>query len=260
MEKLFDFDDNNDKGEDFVIDSHDEKNCMGGQGGCTSNRCTRKVTDSVSLPLPSAGLSSCPFLKELYIGGNKISEVEGLHRLKLKVLDLHSNKLSSSKCLDQLANCSTLQSIVLEGNPAQKHVGDEQLKRHVLSLLPHLVYYNKQAVRSSRRCSKPQVAGGRQGRAVDRGGGGRSKRPLDLKLPRRSACVSVAMKSSGCHHVRAGAAAASHGSVRPSRQSRNAPPLAAIHGADHPSEGERRLPGTEISSEIFRIRSVDGLC
>uniref|UniRef100_A0A0E0HGH6 Uncharacterized protein n=1 Tax=Oryza nivara TaxID=4536 RepID=A0A0E0HGH6_ORYNI len=211
------------------------------------------------------GLASCPFLKELYIGGNKISEVEGLHRLKLKVLDLHGNSLSSSKCLDQLANCGTLQSITLEGNPAQRNVGDEQLKRHVLRLLPHLVCYNKQAVRS-RRCSKPQGGGGRHGRAVDLGGGGgggggRSKR-LELRLPRRSACASVALKSSGCHHhVRAGAAAAAHGSVRTSRQSRNnAPPMApTIRGADRSSEGERRLPGTEISGQIFRIRSADDL-
>ncbi|MCH1922498.1 protein phosphatase 1 regulatory subunit 42, partial [Shewanella sp. A3A] len=33
------------------------------------------------------GLASCSSLKELYLGGNKISEVDGLHRLlKLKVL------------------------------------------------------------------------------------------------------------------------------------------------------------------------------
>ncbi|ONM07195.1 Outer arm dynein light chain 1 protein [Zea mays] len=35
------------------------------------------------------GLASCSSLKELYLVGNKISEVDGLHRLlKLKVLDL----------------------------------------------------------------------------------------------------------------------------------------------------------------------------
>uniref|UniRef100_A0A0D9WIB4 Uncharacterized protein n=1 Tax=Leersia perrieri TaxID=77586 RepID=A0A0D9WIB4_9ORYZ len=213
------------------------------------------------------GLSSCPFLKELYMGGNKISELEGLHRLKLKVLDLHSNKLSSPKCLNQLAaNCGTLQSITLEGNPAQKNVGDEQLRRHALTLLPNLVYYDKQAVRSSRRCNKPQVGGGRHGRAVSGasaggsgGGGGRSKR-LDLKLPRRS--------STGCtaHHVRS--AAAHHGSVRPSKQSRNAAHVAAIGGAGagaesadhHPSEGERRLPGVDSSGQILRIRSADDVC
>ncbi|XP_040380345.1 uncharacterized protein LOC102715116 [Oryza brachyantha] len=206
------------------------------------------------------GLSSCPFLKELYIGGNSISEVEGLHRLKLKVLDLHSNKLASSKCLDQLANCGTLQSITLDGNPAEKNIGDEPLKRHVLGLLPRLVFYNKQAVRTSRWSSKtkPQ-GGGRHGRAVDHGGGGRSKR-LDMKLPRRSACVSVAVKSSGCH--RAGAAAAhGHGSARLSKLSRNVTPLAAaIRVADHPSGEERRLAGTENSSQICRIRSADDLC
>ncbi|KAI0497818.1 hypothetical protein KFK09_021055 [Dendrobium nobile] len=95
------------------------------------------------------GLSSCTSLKELYLAGNKISEVEGLHRLvKLNIIDLRFNKISTVKGLGQLAaNYSSMQAINIEGNPAQINVGDEQLKKFLLGLLPNLVYYNKQAIR-----------------------------------------------------------------------------------------------------------------
>ncbi|KAE8730359.1 hypothetical protein F3Y22_tig00003041pilonHSYRG01421 [Hibiscus syriacus] len=95
------------------------------------------------------GLASCSSLKELYLAGNKISEVEGLHRLlKLMVLDLRFNKISTTKCLGQLAaNYNSLQAISLEGNPAQKNVGDEYLKKHLQGLLPNLVYFNRQAIK-----------------------------------------------------------------------------------------------------------------
>ncbi|KAI3728805.1 hypothetical protein L6452_17449 [Arctium lappa] len=96
------------------------------------------------------GLASCCSLKELYLAGNKISEVEGLHRLlKLNVLDLRFNKLSTTKSLGQLAaNYNSLQAISLEGNPAQKNIGDEQLKKFLLGLLPHLSYFNRQSIKS----------------------------------------------------------------------------------------------------------------
>ncbi|KAL3848934.1 hypothetical protein ACJIZ3_010816 [Penstemon smallii] len=95
------------------------------------------------------GLSGCSSIKELYIAGNKISEVEGLHRLlKINVLDLRFNKISTTKSLGQLAaNYSCLQALSLEGNPAQKNVGDEQLKKYVQSLLPNLTYYNRQSIK-----------------------------------------------------------------------------------------------------------------
>lgn len=95
------------------------------------------------------GLASCSSLKELYLAGNKISEVEGLHRLlKLNVLDLRFNKISTAKCLGQLAaNYGSLQAISLEGNPAQKNVGDEQLKKNLQSLLPNLIYFNRKPVK-----------------------------------------------------------------------------------------------------------------
>ncbi|XP_016485700.1 uncharacterized protein LOC107806103 [Nicotiana tabacum] len=95
------------------------------------------------------GLASCSSLKELYLAGNKISEVEGLHRLlKLNVLDLRFNKISTAKCLGQLAaNYGSLQAISLEGNPAQKNVGDEQLRKCLQGLLPNLVYFNRKPVK-----------------------------------------------------------------------------------------------------------------
>lgn len=93
-------------------------------------------------------MASCSSLKELYLAGNKISEVEGLHRLlKLSILDLRSNKISASQSFRQLvANYASLQAINLEANPAQKNIGDEQLKKYVLSLLPRLAYYNNKEV------------------------------------------------------------------------------------------------------------------
>ncbi|KAM3366634.1 hypothetical protein ACQJBY_015802 [Aegilops geniculata] len=97
------------------------------------------------------GLASCSSLKELYLAGNKISEVDGLHRLlKLKVLDLRHNKISTSKGLGQLAaNYNSLEAINLDGNPAQKNVGDQHLKKYLLGLLPNLAVYNKQPVRAT---------------------------------------------------------------------------------------------------------------
>jgi hypothetical protein len=97
------------------------------------------------------GLASCSSLKELYLAGNKISEVEGLHRLlKLTLLDLRFNKISTAKCLGLLAaNHSSLQAISLEGNPVQKNVGDEQLKKYLQGLLPHLLYFNRQSIKAS---------------------------------------------------------------------------------------------------------------
>lgn len=102
--------------------------------------------------LVNLGLASCSSLKELFLAGNKISEIEGLHRLlKLTVLDLRFNKFSTTKSLGLLAaNYSSLQAISLEGNPAQKNVGDEQLRKYLLGLLPHLVYYNRQGAKDAR--------------------------------------------------------------------------------------------------------------
>ncbi|TKY45475.1 phosphatase 1 regulatory subunit pprA [Spatholobus suberectus] len=57
------------------------------------------------------------------LAGNKINEVDGLHRLsKLSILDIHFNEISSAKCLGQLvANYNSLQAISLDGNPTQNN-------------------------------------------------------------------------------------------------------------------------------------------
>lgn len=94
------------------------------------------------------GLSNCSLLKELYLAGNKIGEVEGLHRLlKLTVLDLSFNKITTTKALGQLvANYNSLVALSLLGNPIQRNLSDDQLRRAVCSLLPKLAYLNKQPV------------------------------------------------------------------------------------------------------------------
>ncbi|ONK69744.1 uncharacterized protein A4U43_C05F26270 [Asparagus officinalis] len=105
----------------------------------------------MSCPL-LAGLSNCILIKELYLAGNKISNVEGLHRLlKLTVLDLSFNKLTTSKALGQLvANYNSLLALNLIGNPIQANIGDDQLRKVVTSLLPHLTYLNKQPIKPQR--------------------------------------------------------------------------------------------------------------
>uniref|UniRef100_A0A1D1XZV1 Protein phosphatase 1 regulatory subunit pprA n=1 Tax=Anthurium amnicola TaxID=1678845 RepID=A0A1D1XZV1_9ARAE len=97
------------------------------------------------------GLAACSSLKELYLAGNKISEVEGLHRLlKLNVLDLTFNKISTVKSLGQLAaNYGSLQAINLEGNPAQRNVGDDQLQKYLRGVCPRLIYFNKHIIRTN---------------------------------------------------------------------------------------------------------------
>lgn len=98
------------------------------------------------------GLSNCAIIKELYLAGNKISDVEGLHRLlKLTVLDLSFNKITTTKALGQLvANYNSLQALNLLGNPIQSNVSDDQLRKAVIGLLPNLVYLNKQPIKAQR--------------------------------------------------------------------------------------------------------------
>ncbi|KAL1204209.1 microtubule-associated protein AIR9 [Cardamine amara subsp. amara] len=98
------------------------------------------------------GLSNCTLIKELYLAGNKISNVEGLHRLlKLIVLDLSFNKIATTKAIGQLvANYNSLVALNILGNPIQRNVGDDQLRKTVSSLLPKLVYLNKQLIKPQR--------------------------------------------------------------------------------------------------------------
>lgn len=101
---------------------------------------------------PISGLSNCTLIKELYLAGNKISDVEGLHRLlRLSVLDLSFNKITTAKALGQLvANYHSLLALNLIGNPIQANIGDDQLRKTVTSLLPHLTYLNKQPIKPQR--------------------------------------------------------------------------------------------------------------
>ncbi|KAL2893803.1 Dynein assembly factor 1 axonemal [Bienertia sinuspersici] len=103
---------------------------------------------SINLSNNSIGLSGCTLLKELYLAGNKIGEVEGLHRLlKLTVLDLSFNKLTTAKALGQLvANYNSLVGLNILGNPIHSNLSSEQLRRAVTGLLPKLAYLNKQPV------------------------------------------------------------------------------------------------------------------
>ncbi|EHA8590902.1 Dynein assembly factor 1, axonemal [Cocos nucifera] len=98
------------------------------------------------------GLSNCTLIKELYLAGNKISDVEGLHRLlKLTVLDLSFNKITTAKALGQLvANYNSLLALNLLGNPIQRNIGDDQLRKAVSGLLPQLAYLNKQPIKPQR--------------------------------------------------------------------------------------------------------------
>lgn len=95
------------------------------------------------------GLSNYRQIKELYLSGNKISSIEGLHRLlKLTVLDLSFNKITTTKALGQLvANYNSILALNLIGNPIHYNIGEDQIKREVCSLLPHLTYLNKQAIK-----------------------------------------------------------------------------------------------------------------
>ncbi|KAL0302270.1 UNVERIFIED_CONTAM: hypothetical protein Sangu_3109900 [Sesamum angustifolium] len=103
---------------------------------------------SVNLSNNFIGLSCCTLIKELYLSGNKISNVEGLHRLlKLTVLDLSFNKITTAKALGQLvANYHTLIALNLLGNPIQGNISNDQLRKTLCSLLPKLVLLNKQPI------------------------------------------------------------------------------------------------------------------
>ncbi|KAL5972941.1 hypothetical protein ACLOJK_039748 [Asimina triloba] len=179
------------------------------------------------------GLASCSSLKELYLAGNKIGEVEGLHRLlKMNVLDLRFNKISTAKSLGQLAaNYSSLQIINLEGNPAQRNIGDDQLKKYLLSLLPHLVYFNRQTIKSS---SLKEIADHRPSRAMS---GYQLERGLrsEHKLPRRG--------SYGLSSHKGAAVSSSISHSRSSQRSRG-----VQHGRPPPALGRRGSQHLNISS------------
>lgn len=102
--------------------------------------------------------------------------MEGLHRLlKLAVLDVSFNRITTAKSLGQLvANYGSLRALNLLGNPVQANAGDDTLRKAVTGLLPRLEYLNKQAVKPqrAREVAKDTVAQA----ALGNGGGGWSSR------------------------------------------------------------------------------------
>lgn len=139
-----------------------------------------------------AGLSSCTAIRELYLAGNKIGDVEGLHRLlKLAVLDVSFNKIGTAKSLGQLvANYGSLRAINLLGNPVQANAGDDTLRRAVSGLLPRIEYLNKQAVKPqrAREVAKDSVAQAALGNAA----GANSRRRPARRLGQSPAGSSAA--------------------------------------------------------------------
>lgn len=129
----------------------------------------------------ASGLSNCTLIKELYLAGNKISDVEGLHRLlKLTVLDLSFNKITTTKALGQLvANYNSLLALNLLGNPIQRNIGDDQLRKAVSGLLPRLAYLNKQPVKPQRA---REVATDSVAKAALGNGGWNSRRRLTRRV------------------------------------------------------------------------------
>ncbi|OIV96727.1 hypothetical protein TanjilG_09269 [Lupinus angustifolius] len=100
----------------------------------------------------NGGLSNCTLIKELYISGNSISDVAGLHRLlKLTVPDLRFNKITIKATGQLVANYNSLQVLNLIGNPIQRNISDNQLQKADSGLLPKLVDLNKPPI-------KPQMA------------------------------------------------------------------------------------------------------
>lgn len=78
--------------------------------------------------------------------------VEGLHRLlKLTVLDMSFNKITTAKALGQLvANHNSLIAVNLLGNPIQSNISDDQLRKTLCSLLPKLALLNKQPINTQK--------------------------------------------------------------------------------------------------------------
>ena len=143
--------------------------------------------------------------------------MEGLHRLlKLAVLDLSFNKITTAKALGQLvANYHSLLALNLVGNPVQANVGDDALRRAVTGLLPNLAYLNKQPVKPQR--SAREVATDSVARAA-LGGSGSGSRSLRKRPSRR---LTQSPRSSSLTRGRSGGG---DGSVR-SRSKGKAPRL-----------------------------------
>lgn len=203
------------------------------------------------------GLASCSSIKELYLAGNKISEVEGLHRLlKLNILDLRFNRISTAKGLGQLAaNYGSLQAINLEGNPAQRNVGDEQLRKFLLGLLPNLVYYNKQTIRMASK-----EASVRAERAAASPQFDRSTRNERSNLSRRVSHGLNLNQLASSHHGQQ--IVATTPSRKPSSKERHVRlqlPPAFPTVAKKRSDAGRKTSGLSATDAMKRSRSMGGL-
>ena len=150
------------------------------------------------------GLSNCTAIRELYLAGNKISDVEGLHRLlKLAVLDVSFNRVTTARSLGQLvANYGSLRALNLLGNPVEAATGGGTLRRAVSGLLPRIEYLNRQAVKPqrAREAAKDSIARA----ALGNGGGWSSRR----RPPRR---VNQSPGSSGKSRGRDGSSGSRRG-------------------------------------------------
>ena len=184
--------------------------------------------------------------------------MEGLHRLlKLNILDLRYNKISTAKCLGQLAaNYNSLQAISLEGNPAQKNVGDEQLRKYLQGLLPHLAYYNRQTIRVStlKDTAERSVRLGMSGtHQFDRG------LRSDKSVRKGSHAVASYKPSSSSTHGRKAVAVVSPKRSK-NRHSRLPPPptgtkAAARHRPQQPLDFASHVLGFKPDSSMRRSRS-----
>ncbi|CAI7822343.1 unnamed protein product [Closterium sp. NIES-54] len=123
--------------------------------------------------------------RELYLAGNRVGEVEGLHRLlKLTVLDLGANKVTTTKALGQLAaNYASLRALNLAGNPIHVNLGDDAFKRYLIGALGavgSLLYLNQRPIKTpssrdalsdplkSRGAGAPQLHHGHSSRSASR--------------------------------------------------------------------------------------------
>lgn len=114
-----------------------------------------------------AGLSNCTLIRELFLAGNRISHMKGLHRLlKLTVLDLSCNKIATTKALDQLvANYNSLEALNLLANPVMSNTGEVLLTKAISGVLPRLAFLNKQPIKKEdrRRMEVGRGDGSKQG-------------------------------------------------------------------------------------------------
>jgi len=199
------------------------------------------------------GLANCTSLRELHLAGNKLSEVEGLHRLlKLSFIDLSFNKLASGKSIGQLAaNYNSLQAINLLGNPLHSNLGEEPLRKLIIGIAPHVVYLNKQAMKavSARDASVDSVARAALG-TTSHHTHQRGKTSSQSKPLRRNGKTAVSTASSPRHRgKRVGEKSGTGHGSRPSALKNKAPSELPLR---HRHSQSRHVHGTGLIREQSR--------